>query len=368
MNNEQHLHIISKDQAKSLGMKQYFTGKVCRNGHIAARWIFDGKCRECSRLKSTRYGKKNREKIAGYKRNYYVVNREKLAEYNRMYQADNREKIAERLSKNSESPQGRTAHLLKLAKGRAKQKHLDFTLTHEFVLGALEAGTCQLTGLPFVLEQDERWRRHPLGPSLYKSDPADGYTGDNVRVVTWGINILRNEYPEEITKNICSSFLGTVECTADPGADEIMHRAPAPALMLQDVVPDQLTEVEDVDQSYWGELTWEKSPRGRAYHMVNTAKRRAKEKGIPYELDLEDIHKRVLTGRCELTGIPLEFRPTEAWSRGAYAPSLQRKDPSKGYTRDNAQIVCLGVNTLLGQYPDSIARGLAQSYLNSIAR
>lgn len=47
---EKHIHIISKAQAKALGLRRFCVAEICRNGHIAERFTADGKCTECNRL------------------------------------------------------------------------------------------------------------------------------------------------------------------------------------------------------------------------------------------------------------------------------------------------------------------------------
>ena len=40
--------IISRDEARALGLKRFFTGKPCRRGHIADRYVRGWTCRECA--------------------------------------------------------------------------------------------------------------------------------------------------------------------------------------------------------------------------------------------------------------------------------------------------------------------------------
>ena len=40
--------IISRAEAKALGIKKYFTGKPCINGHIAERYTAQGRCYACT--------------------------------------------------------------------------------------------------------------------------------------------------------------------------------------------------------------------------------------------------------------------------------------------------------------------------------
>jgi 5-methylcytosine-specific restriction endonuclease McrA len=42
--------IITRAEANGLGLKRFFTGKPCVNGHMAERFASDGKCTECNRV------------------------------------------------------------------------------------------------------------------------------------------------------------------------------------------------------------------------------------------------------------------------------------------------------------------------------
>lgn len=41
--------IISKLEAKAQGLKRFNTGRACRNGHAAERYVASGVCVECDR-------------------------------------------------------------------------------------------------------------------------------------------------------------------------------------------------------------------------------------------------------------------------------------------------------------------------------
>lgn len=110
--------VISRKDAKALGLKWYFTGKPCKNGHVAEQRIIGG-CRVCrgeqSRSDSTKeynreYRASNAEKIKRQRRQHYVDNAEKFREANRLryeladaearseYQRQYREKNADQLA------------------------------------------------------------------------------------------------------------------------------------------------------------------------------------------------------------------------------------------------------------------------------
>jgi hypothetical protein len=52
----------AREQAKQNGLKHYFTGLACKNGHIDKRQTSDGTCMACSREKSEKWTKLNRDK------------------------------------------------------------------------------------------------------------------------------------------------------------------------------------------------------------------------------------------------------------------------------------------------------------------
>lgn len=80
------------------------------------------------------------------------------------------------------TPKGRAANLLSSARSSSKKRGLEFDLTQNWIRRRIEAGQCEVTGLPFI--SGER----PWCPSLDRTDPTRGYTKDNVKVVVWMYN------------------------------------------------------------------------------------------------------------------------------------------------------------------------------------
>jgi hypothetical protein len=48
--NEAIMQRITRRQARDEGLELYFTGKFCRDGHIAQRMVKNGRCVECRTL------------------------------------------------------------------------------------------------------------------------------------------------------------------------------------------------------------------------------------------------------------------------------------------------------------------------------
>jgi 5-methylcytosine-specific restriction endonuclease McrA len=87
-------HIVTRAQAKRLGLKRYFTGKPCKRGHIAEHWI-SGPCVVCQRERGNQWHAENRDKVnAGAKRRY-EANPEKARAKKREWRLDNPEKARE---------------------------------------------------------------------------------------------------------------------------------------------------------------------------------------------------------------------------------------------------------------------------------
>jgi hypothetical protein len=78
----------------------------------------------------------------------------------------------------------------------------------------------------------------------------------------------------------------------------------------------------------------------KEYEMLCEAKRRAKSKGLDFDIEIGDIQ---IPERCPLLGI-------EIWVAGGVqtsaSPSLDRIDPSLGYTKGNVWVISHRANTI----------------------
>ena len=101
--------------------------------------------------------------------------------------------------------------------------------------------------------------------------------------------------------------------------------------------------------------------------IASGAKSRARRAGLLCEDDLVGWAIATLIAqdhRCALSGVPFRL---DAIGHGAaprpYAPSIDRRDATRGYTKDNIRIICWAANCLLGTWGDGpaieIARGIS---------
>ena len=79
-------------------------------------------------------------------------------------------------------------------------------------------------------------------------------------------------------------------------------------------------------------------PRYKLYH---NAKSRAKKKGIPFNITLEDI---TIPDTCPLLDIPIKCFTGD--KKSPHNPSLDQIVPGLGYTPDNIQVISSRANWL----------------------
>jgi len=77
------------------------------------------------------------------------------------------------------------------------------------------------------------------------------------------------------------------------------------------------------------------------------AKNRAEKKDIDFNLTKDWIIENLKPGVCQITGIPFKFKYEGS---NPYAPSIDRRDNFKGYTKDNCDIVLISYNKFKSDY------------------
>ncbi|MGR0183198.1 hypothetical protein [Azospirillum aestuarii] len=99
--------------------------------------------------------------------------------------------------------ESRAAALVRLAAFRAKQKGLPCTLDVQEIQAIIDAGECQMTGIPFNLDDGRTWD----SPSLDRIDCSKGYTPENTRVVLYCINVMANTWGENKIVEIANAIM-----------------------------------------------------------------------------------------------------------------------------------------------------------------
>ena len=85
--------IIDRKTAKALDLKRYFTGKQCKNKHIAERIVANGGCILCHREIALLYGKRYPERVKKMRSNTHAKNRKFNNERSKIYYSNNKERL-----------------------------------------------------------------------------------------------------------------------------------------------------------------------------------------------------------------------------------------------------------------------------------
>lgn len=103
------MDIISRENARAIEFKFFFTGKPCKHNHMVKRYVSSGNCTKCVAEKAKEWRKNNPEKVKNHHRKwrknnpdvikslseeYYKKNHEKIRIYSKKWNKKNPEKVA----------------------------------------------------------------------------------------------------------------------------------------------------------------------------------------------------------------------------------------------------------------------------------
>lgn len=69
--------------------------------------------------------------------------------------------------------------------------------------------------------------------------------------------------------------------------------------------------------------------------------------------------------RCALTGIPFYLPNSSQSSKNPFAPSIDRINCTKGYTKSNVRLVVFAVNAMLMDWGEPVFKKVAEAYLGT---
>jgi 5-methylcytosine-specific restriction endonuclease McrA len=155
----ENLVIINCADAKLIGLKRYFTGKPCKNGHVSERAVINGTCFGCKAEIQKRSYAVIGHKRRAYSKQYEKKNAEIISVKNRIYYRNNKEAFANRRDKwREENPdQVRKKAIIYSSNRRARLVKAEGSYTAEDVarIAALQNGKCAICRLkPKQLQVD----------------------------------------------------------------------------------------------------------------------------------------------------------------------------------------------------------------------
>jgi len=129
------MNVISRAEAKSKGLKHYFTGKPCKHGHVSKRLVSNKNCWDCALIAKSKDYKDNRQaRLEAMKRNYrekaadkkrYVaewqkINKDKIRQYGINYRDKHRDRL--KITEKARRERDRDYYLAKRHERIARQK------------------------------------------------------------------------------------------------------------------------------------------------------------------------------------------------------------------------------------------------------
>lgn len=119
------MELISKQQAKELGLNKFFTGISCSKGHVSERYVVSRMCVDCVSSHNTTEGRKdiakqyrkdNKEKIQQYRkdnldkrREWLATNKDKTSAHKKTYRQNHSDVVLANNAKRRTSKQKRNA-------------------------------------------------------------------------------------------------------------------------------------------------------------------------------------------------------------------------------------------------------------------
>lgn len=158
-------------------------------------------CKKCKAAKTAEWIKRNPERSKGYGKEKYHKNILNDPDFNKKRWIENRDKY---IAYNSRW-ETRLKTLLRGAKGRARERKLEFDLDLDFLkeLWINQDGKCLLTRIPFILKDA---KNRSFSPSIDKIDCTRGYTKDNIRLVIFCINLAMGNWGKGIFDIVCKEY------------------------------------------------------------------------------------------------------------------------------------------------------------------
>jgi hypothetical protein len=92
--------------------------------------------------------------------------------------------------------------LVSAARYRARKAGIPFNLEQSDISARIQAGVCEMTGIPFDLTKPKSWNC----PSLDQITPGAGYTKDNVRVVIYSANVMSHNWGPNLILKVAESI------------------------------------------------------------------------------------------------------------------------------------------------------------------
>lgn len=267
--------------------------------------------REKDKILKREYRKNNQEHYQNTRSAYNEKNREKLLAYDR-----------NRMNSRPEY------FLFSSARQRARKANLEFSITEQDVKELLEATvTCPLRLVKFEKGSNHKPRENSA--SIDRIDSNLGYTKENIQIISYLANSIKNQSNLEIFETIVKGLKDYK--------------------IIEHNINDTFSSIINRDRE---SLIREKKPsRGNKYAIKNLekgllarAKRRAQKKNLEFNID-ENYLKSIwpIDNCCPILGVKFVSGNK---STDKHSATIDRIDNNLGYVKGNIQVISALVNSV----------------------
>ncbi|QKF94337.1 hypothetical protein QKU48_gp0879 [Fadolivirus algeromassiliense] len=268
---------------------------------------------------------------------------------------------------------GFTRNLFKDLKSNAKKRDIQVNITLDDIkqLYIKQNGKCAITGKQMTYQAVERGNnnQHILNKwniSVDRTNSSKGYTLDNIRLVCAIVNRLKFNASDDDFLLLCGTIaqrnFNHINKTAISNIDEqFIDQYPTNKLysLITDLLDQESEKQSNNIKTDTPMQKWICSFNGyikKTYlDIKNNLDKRSKK--LKFDITEDDIKQLYIKqeGRCLLSGIKMTYIGYQSNSSNKINPfniSIDRIDSSKGYTKDNIQLICSAVNRMKSDLTD----------------
>lgn len=108
-------------------------------------------------------------------------------------------------------PKRKVANIISSKRHHCKTHGIDFNLTRQWYQEKIDAGICEVLGIPIYLNTDEGNTAGQYEAQIDRINPKHGYTMNNCRVVCRWFNIAKGELPDSEAIRLARLILSSPE-------------------------------------------------------------------------------------------------------------------------------------------------------------
>lgn len=116
---------------------------------------------------------------------------------------------------------------------------------------------------------------------------------------------------------------------------------------------------------------WDEKKKGtlsrKLTYLIINSRYRSKKSGIDHSIDCKFLRNlfEEQSGKCALSGFEMTIQGKRGTNDYWHSVSLDRIDSSGGYTPDNVQLVCTGVNYMKKDMSDDLFRQFCKGVVDN---